>query len=67
MHDDIRSIPKSFQNFELFMSNLDIKCTVMAFTETWLNDENAGLYNIKGYNMETAYSATRKGGGVFCI
>ena len=46
------------------MSNLDIKFTVMAFTETWLNVENVGLYNIEGYNMETAYRTTRKGGGV---
>ena len=64
MHGNIRSIPKNFQNFELFMSNLDIKFTVMAFTETWLNDENAGLYKIEGYNMETAYRTTRKGGSV---
>ena len=64
MHGNIRSIPKNFQNFELFMSNLDIKFTVMAFTETWLNYENVGLYNIEGYNMETAYRTTRKGGGV---
>ena len=36
----------------------------MAFAETWLNDENAGLYNIEGYDMETAYKTTHKGGGV---
>ena len=64
MHGNIKSIPKDFQNVELFMSNLDIKFTVMAFTETWLNDENAGLYIIEGYIMETAYRTTREGGGV---
>ena len=52
MHGNIRSIPKNFQNFELYMSNLDIKFTVMAFTETWLNVENAGLYNIEGFDMD---------------
>ena len=47
------------------MSNLDIKFTVMAFTEIWLNDENARLYDIEGYNVDTAYRKTRKSGGVF--
>ena len=32
MHGNISSIPKIFQSFELFMSNLDIKFTVMDFT-----------------------------------
>ena len=55
------SIPK---NFELFMSNWNIQFTVRAFTETWLNGENTGLYIIEGYNMEAAYKTTGKGGGV---
>ena len=46
------------------MSNWDIQFTVRAFTETWLNDDNTGLYIIEGYNMEAAYKTTGKGGGV---
>ena len=30
------------------MSNLDIKFTVVVFTEAWQNYENVGLYNIEG-------------------
>ena len=42
------------------MNNWDIKFTVMTFTETWLNDDNTGLYIIEGYNMEAACRTTRE-------
>ena len=36
----------------------------MAFSETMLNSTNHLLYNIEGYNVESAYRSCRRGGGV---
>ena len=63
-HSNIRSIPKNLYDLELFLSGLRIKFTVMAFSETWLNSTNHLLYNIEGYNVESAYRSCRRGGGV---
>ena len=64
LHCNIRSIPKNLYDFELYLSGLGIRFTVMAFSETWLNSTNCSLYNIEGYNVESAYRSCRRGGGV---
>ena len=64
LHSNIRSIPKNLYDLELFLSGLRIRFTVMAFSETWLNSTNHLLYNIEGYNVESAYRSCRRGGGV---
>ena len=52
------------QDLDLYLSNLSIKFSVMGFSETWLNSTNCSLYSIDGYNVESAYRSSRKGGGV---
>ena len=64
IHFNVRSIPKNLQAFEIFMSNLCINFTILAFSETWLTSYNNTLYNIDGYNAENVYRTNRKGGGV---
>ena len=64
IHFNIRSIPKNLQAFEIFMINLCIEFTIMAFSETWLTCCNNILYNIDGYNVESSYRTMRRGGGV---
>ena len=64
IHFNVRSIPKNLQAFEIFMSNLCINFTILAFSETWLRSYNNTLYNIDGYNAENVYRTNRKGGGV---
>ena len=64
LHSNIRSIPKNLYDLELFLSGLRIRFTLMAFSETWLNSTNHLLYNIEGYNVESAYSSCRRGGSV---
>ena len=64
LHCNIRSIPKNLYDFELYLSGLGMRFTVMAFSETWLNSTNCSLYNIEGYNVESAYRSCRRGGGV---
>ena len=64
IHFTVRSIPQNLQAFEIFMSNLCIEFTIMAFSETWLTCCNNTLYNIDGYNVESSYRTMRRGGGV---
>ena len=64
LHCNIRSIPKHLYDFELYLSGLGIRFTVMSFSEMWLNSTNCSLYNIEGYNVESAYRSCRRGGGV---
>ena len=64
IHFNVRSIPKNLQAFEIFMRNLWINFTILAFSETWLTSYNNTLYNIDGYNAENVYRTNRKGGGV---
>ena len=52
------------QQFELFLSNLILKFTIMAFSEAWLNCTNHTLFSIDGYNCESAHRSSRRGGGV---
>ena len=36
----------------------------MGFSETWSTSANCSLYSIDGYNVESAYRSSRRGGGV---
>ena len=64
LHCNIRSIPRNLHALELYVSNLSIKFSVMGFSETWLTSANCSLYSIDGYNVESAYRSSRRGGGV---
>ena len=64
IHSNIRSIKKNINDFTLYLNSLDLKFSVIAFSETWLNDATCSLYNIDGYHSENNYRTTRKGGGV---
>ena len=66
IHCNIRSIPKNMQQLELFLSNLILKFTIMAFSETWLNCTNHTLFSIDGYNCESAHRSSRREEGFHC-
>lgn len=61
---NIRSMKKNLKDFKLYMSDLELKPSIIAFTETWLKDSTATLYGIPGYNIESLYRKRKKGGGV---
>ncbi|KAJ8967706.1 hypothetical protein NQ317_004206 [Molorchus minor] len=49
-HNNIRSISKNFEEFEVFLHQLDVKLDIIVFTETWrVNDTS--LFNLEGYNV----------------
>ena len=64
MAANIRSMPKNLSKLECYLENLNHKFTIHGFTESWISNHSAGLYGIKGYNVEHNYRKDRKGGGV---
>ena len=45
LHLNIRSINKNFENFKMFLSNLNLSFSIICFSETWLNDSNVDNSN----------------------
>ena len=64
LHLNIRSIPKNLCQFQQFMSNLNFNFTVLGFTETWLNENNATLYGLPGYDHYFLHRNGKRGGGI---
>ena len=51
-HINIRSTSKHLNEFEIFNQSLRHDFDVIAFSETWLNDNTFNLCNIAGYNYD---------------
>ena len=63
IHINIRSTSKHLNEFEIFNQSLRHDFDVIAFSETWLNDNTFNLCNIAGYMTESKHR-DRTGGGV---
>lgn len=64
LHTNIRSLPKQHTYFLAYLSCLNILFSFIGLAETWTTSSNCNLYNIHGYNSESLYRSSRKGGGV---
>ena len=64
IHFNLRSAPKNLCHVEDYLDCLDFTFPFVCATETWLNDSNVDLYDLKGYQQENNYRKKRKGGGV---
>ena len=64
IHLNIRSIPKNLKTFENYLMNLDVQFSVIALSETWLNEINSSHYGVAGYNECHTVRSGKKGGGV---
>ena len=64
VHFNIRSVRQNLSSAELFLYNLGFRFTVIALTETWLQDSNCDLYSVNGYNIECKNRVDKMGGGV---
>lgn len=63
LHLNIRSLQSNFNNLTDFLSNLDIKFSIIGITETWLQDAVHSV-DIDGYNFIHKHRSNRSGGGV---
>jgi hypothetical protein len=64
MHINCRSVAKNWDSILLLLDKLIYPLTVIAVTETWLNDSIVNLYNIPGYKLVSNSRVSKHGGGV---
>ena len=64
IHVNIRSIPKHFDEWELYLQSLGHHFSIVGVTETWLNDQNVTNYDLSGYQHVYKCRSDQRGGGV---
>ena len=63
-HMNIRSLPKYFDELEIYLESLKYQFSIIGITETRLNASNEESYSLKKYSSINEYRRGRKGGGV---
>ena len=63
-HLNIKSLPKHYDELNLYLDSLKVKFSFIALTETWLSEGTEELYGIQNYNVVNRFRKGRKGGGV---
>ena len=63
-HLNVRSLPKHFNELQNYLTNLNLKFSVIGLTETWLTEHTADLYELEGYRHFKLFRSSKRGGGV---
>lgn len=63
-HLNIRSLPKNYDYLLQYLSTLNHTFSILALSETWLNDEIVSAYSVSHYNAVHSCRQNKKGGGV---
>ena len=62
---NIRSLAKNFDNFNVFLKTLRNEPAVLCLTETWLSEKYPNnIFKIDGYQTLVSVNRKRRGGGV---
>ena len=64
MHLNIRSVPKHFDDFLVYLKTIKLVPSVIGLSETWLTEQNSDLYSIDDYNFVSKNRTNKRGGGV---
>jgi len=64
LHVNIRSLRNKFDSFLDYINLLNYPFSIIALTETWLNNNDTEYYVIPGYKLITVNRDGRLGGGV---
>ncbi len=66
IHFNSRSLNKNLDSITDYLKTLDHKFPLLAFSETWLNDNNSlpSLNDIPGYTVAHCHRRFKRGGGV---
>ena len=59
-HQNIKSIPKQIDDFELYINSLDIKFSFIGLSETWLDKDKQEFYDLQGYYCINRYRENRR-------
>ena len=63
-HLNVKSIPKHYDEMDLYLKSLEFKFSFIGLTEIWLNIDKEKFYDLNGYTSVSRYRKDRKGGGV---
>ena len=61
---DIKSLPKHYDELEIYLSSLNFKFYFIAHSETWLDEYKQDLYELPNYTSTNKFRKINKGGGV---
>ena len=62
---NIRSVSKNLDEFEVYINSMSQKPEVVCLTETWLNPSyNNNCFSLNGYQTIIASNRKKRGGGV---
>ena len=64
IHINCRSLYANFEKLKILVDNLEFVFDVIALTETWINEDNANIFSLDGYNFCHTNKTNKKGGGV---
>ena len=46
----MRSLPRNFDEFNVYLNTVELKPDLVCITETWLSEQNSGkIFNLDGY------------------
>ena len=60
-HLNVKSIPKHYDEMELYLKSLDFKFSFIGLTETWLDVDKEEFYDLNGYTSVNRYGKDNKG------
>ena len=63
-HLNIKSLPKHYNELNLYLDSLKVKFSFIALTETWLSEGTEQLFGVHNYYVVNRFRKGRKGGGV---
>ena len=63
-HMNIKSLFYHFDELLLHLDSIKFKFTIIGLTETWLDENKRGLYDLETYTSVNKFKNTKRGGGV---
>ena len=63
-HLNIKSLPKHYDEFQIFLKSLGQNFSIVGLTETWLDENKHDLYDLPENNCIHRYGEVRRCGGV---
>ena len=61
---NVRSLPRHYNELDLYLHSLQYDFEIIGLTETWLTENNSDLYGIHDYQSINKFCDNRAGGGV---
>ena len=63
-HINIKSLPKHYDELEIYLNSLNFNFSFIALSQTWLDEYKQGLYELPNYTSINEFRKNKKGVGV---